>query len=326
MDQNKQTRKPDDAITDDEIRIVGSRVQFSAETMNDVLRDQKREETDECVSLPRKKHVGWLVFIVLAVLAVILFVVWMFVSRDAKGKEDVPSSPEETLVVRDTCYEETLDRVEETKDVEDYKVICSDTIVNDIPLRIYCCKGGHIELSMERPHTDDATILLAAQAADVRNDIDAPTGAFVYHGELISKGHSKLGFCSIVDSQITIGYARETPEYEHAIEGDGDFFRQYALVCDSAIIKIPVKGKALRRALCMKSGEMYIVECTDRESYHDFSQALLDMGCHNALALVGGEGLLFYRDPESSQLILKGTPNDKHIKSQNYIVWRKCIT
>lgn len=347
-------KKPFDVeedITDSQIRIVGTSTPFSADDMEDVLRENVRKKTErqDQVRACMKRDVGhnyclaktedtetneghksrgivvWI--LVLLLLGVIVF---FAIPKGGSTENDgmVPQDPVKNAVPqpgKDSCYVKPIvdGRTAGQSDVKPC-VMHQDTTVNDIPLHIYTCNGGWVGLSTQRPTTNDKTLLFAAQAADIRGDIDVPAGAFVLHGELLSKGHSKLGFCSIIKNNITIGYARETSELESAIEQNGDFFRHYSLVCNSQVIEVPVKGKAIRRALCIKDEQICIVECNDRESYHDFSQALLDMKCTEALALVGGDALLFYWDEEQGKVIEKGMPyTEVPMKSENYIVWRK---
>lgn len=341
--KNEPTMTHHDNITDDEIRIVGSGIQFSQETMDDVLREQQPASNQDVAKdssatpsanehMQREQGKGkksrlWLYGAIMFLVAILL--AGLLVSNLFRTKNNGPTltNQNETIaiVAKDTCIIDTLPPAPDSANEGDREanVLCEETVVNDVPLRIYTPEGGKIELTMERPSTDDKNLLLAAQAADVRSDIDAPAGAFVLHGELISKGHSKLGFCAILGNRITLGFARETPEFETAIEQDGYFFRHYSLVCQGNIVQVPAKGKAMRRALCFINDKVSIIECTDRESYQDFSQALVDLGCKEAVALVGGDALLYYYDDVSGQVLRRGYSAKQIKQSENYIVWRK---
>lgn len=169
---------------------------------------------------------------------------------------------------------------------------------------------------------DDKNVILAAHAADLRDDDGTPAGAFVYNGELLAKGHSKYGFCAIIDSTVSIGRQIETPLFERAIEQNGCFFRQYSIVSNGKLMSIPPKGKSQRRALCLKDNVFMIVESASYESYHDFSQALEDLGVSEALALVGGNAAVMWRD-ESGELEQNGGIFGDSYPSENYIVWRR---
>lgn len=201
-------------------------------------------------------------------------------------------------------------------------VVTSDTIINDIPLRTLTPIGGHIELYVGHNPENDKNIILAAHAADLRDDDGTPAGAFVYNGELFSKGHSKYGFCAIVDGEVSIGRQIETPLFERAIEQNGSFFRQYSLITNGKLMSIPQKGKAVRRALCLKDSTLILIESMTPESYHDFSLALEDYGISEALALVGANAAVMWRD-NNGKLTKNGEKFGQSYQYENYIIWRK---
>lgn len=162
-----------------------------------------------------------------------------------------------------------------------------DTSINDIPLKLYI--PHHAELSLQIGETDiqDSAIIFSAQAADVRADNGGIVGAFVLKGEPLSWGGSKKGFCAVIDGKITIGMAENSPLFEEATEKEGYYFRQYPLVSDGALVENEPKGKAVRRAICDRKGEILMIESETRESFHDFAQALVDLGIDQAISLVG---------------------------------------
>ncbi len=88
------------------------------------------------------------------------------------------------------------------------------------------------------------------------------------------------------------------------------------------MIDIKPKGKALRRALCYYEGKIVIIESTEKESFHDFSQALADLGVEEAVALVGGDALFRFVDEEGEQHY-KGSNYSRKYENVNYIVWKK---
>lgn len=364
LTNNDQTQVHDN-IGDDEIRIVGTNLQFSTQTMDAVLKENEESEqaiadTPLAVSeaeavtgaenrslmrkvapgapagfppVPkRKRHVlPWLVLLLLLLVFAIIGIKSCLTPLCAPPYDEILAG--DTLTSSSSVQVDTMfvamseeERGDSAVSVPEAPVACmlvTDTMINDIPLKLYTPQGGRVELSMGRPSESDTTLLFACQAADVRADINAPAGAFIYHGELKSKGYSKLGFCAIIQNEITIGRAKETTEFERAIEQDGDFFRHYSLVCKGTLIEVPVKGKAKRRALCILQGAVTIVECVDRESYHDFSQALVDMGCEEAVALVGGDALMYWWDEEQGSVVSTGSSTRSPRSSENYIVWRR---
>ena len=58
-----------------------------------------------------------------------------------------------------------------------------DTMINDIPIRMYIPHHAEMSLQIGRMNRQDTTIVYAAQAADVRADNGGIVGAFVLKGE-----------------------------------------------------------------------------------------------------------------------------------------------
>jgi len=203
-------------------------------------------------------------------------------------------------------------------------VILRDTSINDVPLRILTPVNAWPELMIGLPDSKDTSLMLVTQAADIRADNNKIVGAFVLEGEPISWGKSKKGFCAIVEDQVYIGMAENTPLFEEATEKAGYFFRQYALVNNGQMVESNLKKKALRRALCESEGQIFVVSSMAKESMHDFSQALVDLGVSNAIYLVGGDSYGFCRQPDSLMQwgSTEWTTDGEFV---NFIVWRSLI-
>ena len=101
-----------------------------------------------------------------------------------------------------------------------------DTLINDVPIRIYIPHNATMSLHIGKLNRTDTTIIYAAQAADVRADNGGIVGAFVLKGEPKAWGLSKRGFCASIDGNITIGVEVNSPLFEEATETGGYFFRQ----------------------------------------------------------------------------------------------------
>lgn len=172
-----------------------------------------------------------------------------------------------------------------------------DTIVNDIPLKVMRPINAtpHLEVGY-KCLSDTLNIVLMFQAADVRADNMKIVGAFVLHGKPLSWGLSKRGYCAIIDQQVTVGVADNSPLFEEATERNGDFFRQYPLVDNGVLVENELKAKFVRRALCELEGCIVVVETGTPESMHDFAQALVDIGVSNAIYLVGSTAIAWYKD------------------------------
>ena len=279
-------------IGDNEIRVLGPK--------------EPRDDT------PKPKRNLWL-WLLLALLLVVLAVVyWQMTQRSISAPSTYLEEP-----VADTTQNVTFRASEESKA---YTQVTQNT-VNDIELQIYTPVGGHVELFVGPLPYEDKSIILAAQAADYRADNGEISGAFVYRGELLSRGHPKYGFCAIIGDKLTMGMSPETSLFERAIEQEGYFFRQFSLVHDGKFGEKVPKGKAVRRALCYYQENIVIIESVDRESMHDFTQALLDMGVQEAIALVGFIQLPLYEN-ENGDRIVNENIYEEGIQ-EAYIVWRK---
>lgn len=195
--------------------------------------------------------------------------------------------------------------------------------INDIPLDIYIPHNAHPELSIGTPNINDTTTVLLTQAADIRADNGKINGAFVLAGEPKAWGLSKQGYVGIIRDSVFIGAADNSPLFEEATETGGYFFRQYALVDNGTIVENKPKNKAIRKAICERGREIFVVMSRTRESFHDFAQALVDLGVDNAVYLVGAYSESYYRDYNCRYVqIHKNSEALKH-KYNNYIKWVK---
>lgn len=281
-------------IKDDEIRIISS---------GDVKADKKKSSL-----LP---IILWIVgsLLLITVLGIMFF--------SSEEIEDERLNEEKTeLSIK------TSNSVENTEDVKTLAfTIKTDTIVDGIGLSILTPNNATPVLEIGNECTNDTTIILMAQAADVRGDNGGIVGSFVVNGELVSKGEAKTGFCSIVNGNLTVGVADATPMFEQALMSNGYFFRQYPLVVGGQIVENKPKGKSIRKALVESDGKISVVVSRERLTFHDFSQALADVGVSNAIYLVGGDAYGRYVDAEGTSFTF-GHEWDKNIDNVNYIVWR----
>jgi hypothetical protein len=202
-----------------------------------------------------------------------------------------------------------------------------DTIINDILLKIYIPHNADMKLHIGRIPQEDESVIYVAQAADVRADNGGIVGAFVLNGKPLAWGLSKKGYCAAINGDISIGVAENTHLFEKATEENGYFFRQYPLVDNGRLVENEPKGKSVRRAICDRIGEIFMVETYTTESFHDFSQALVDLGVDNAVYLVGSSAYGWAVDENGERHewgilnIHKG--RHKMPKNTSYIVWRK---
>ncbi|TYK31801.1 phosphodiester glycosidase family protein [Bacteroides pyogenes] len=202
-----------------------------------------------------------------------------------------------------------------------------DTLINDIPIKIFIPHNAELSLYIGRLNKEDKSVIYAAQAADVRADNGGVVGAFVLNGEPRSWGVSKKGYCASINGKVTIGVAENSPLFEKATEEGGYFFRQYPLVSNGEVIDNEPKGKSIRRAICDRQGEIFMVETGTKESFHDFAQALADLGVDQAIYLVGSSAYGWAVDKNDNiyefgedNYYKDGRKMPKHI---SYIVWKR---
>lgn len=202
-----------------------------------------------------------------------------------------------------------------------------DTLINDIPIRIYIPLNAEMSLHIGRMDKADTSVVYVAQAADVRADNGGIVGAFVLNGEPKAWGLSKKGFCASIRGKVIVGVADNTSLFEEATECGGYFFRQYPLVKDGQVIDNEPKGKSVRRAICDRLGEIFMVETGTAESFHDFAQALADMGVNQAVYLVGSSAYGWAVDENGTTHEFGDenyyTGRRKLPENTSYIVWRK---
>lgn len=251
-------------IRDDEIRVIGS--------------DDGQ----------RKKFQGWKWLVLLVAGIVIGIIVWQALPvKQEPIVEDIaePGYFDHDSNIQEQPIQKTpLSHAEETGHGF---VEIADTTINDIPLQIYIPHQMSFSLYVGAVDRNDPSILYAAQAADVRADNGGIVGAFVLKGEPLAWGLSKKGYCAIINDTVTIGVADNSPLFEEATEKQGYFFRQFPLVDNGQLVENELKGKSIRRAICDRGGEILIVETLSTESFHDFAQALVDLGIDNAIYMVG---------------------------------------
>ena len=289
----------DDNIQDDELRVLG------------------KPSPEE----PKKKGFKWYyaVAILLIISGVIFAAVCLF---DIRRNEIVPDFYETEL--SDTiAMSETIPVIEKLGNYKDSSKAYTEHIemtVNDIPLDIYIPHNAKPRLFIGTPDLNDKNVIFTTQAADIRADNGKINGAFVLAGEPKAWGLSKKGYCGIIDGKITIGVAANSPLFEEATETGGYFFRQYPLVDNGKLVENEPKGKAIRKAICDRGGEILVVMTQEPESFHDFSQALIGLGVGNAVYLVGSVSYGYFRD-KLDQLSIIYNKQRGGQKYENHIQW-----
>ena len=293
----------DDNIQDDELRVLG-----------------KPSPVE-----PKKKGFKWYyaVAILLIISGVIFAAVRLF---DIRRNEIVPDFYEtelsDTIAMSKTIL--VMEKLGNYKDSSKAYTEHIEMTVNDIPLDIYIPHNAKPRLFIGTPDINDKNVIFTTQAADIRADNGKINGAFVLSGEPKAWGLSKKGYCGIINGKITIGVAANSPLFEEATETGGYFFRQYPLVDNGNLVENEPKGKAIRKAICDRGGEILVVMTQEPESFHDFSQALIDLGASNAVYLVGSVSYGYFRD-KLDQLSIIYNKQRVGQKYENHIQWVKTL-
>ena len=283
-------------IRDDEFRIIGQSAQVSGDN-------------------PRRSNRAIAIVSAILVIAIGALVIW-------KWPKSIPEDPNNGVFDggNTSVAQEPVLRPfgQETDKAFTEKI---DTIINDIPLTLYIPHNATAELSVGKPNIHDKDIILIAQAADIRGDNYKILGAFVLKGKPLAWGLSKKGFCAIINEEMTVGTSENSPLFEKATETDGYFFRQFSLVNEGVLVENELKNKSIRKALCSRLGENFIAVTETPESFHDFAQALVDLGVENAIALVGSSSAFGWYIDENGNQTLFGEDIHKY-KNENYILWK----
>ena len=80
---------------------------------------------------------------------------------------------------------------------------------------------------------------------------------------------------------------------------------------------------SIRKALCERAGEVFVVFSQTSESFHDFAQALVDLGVDNAIYLVGAAAYGWATDAEGNRHEFGNpAPPKKQWKNISYLVMR----
>lgn len=288
--------------------------------INEIRDDEIRVIGEEKPPKPQ----GWKWLLLLLAGIIVGIIIWQVWPSEPTSPVEEPEQGvfEPTIEVEETKTKTPLAKAEETGKGF---IEIADTTINDIPMRLYLPHSVSMSLHVGNIDRNDQSIIFAAQAADIRADNGGIVGAFVLEGEPKAWGLSKKGYCAIINDTVTVGVADNSPLFEEATEKGGYFFRQFPLVDKGNLVENELKGKAVRRALCDRAGEIFSVETLSIESFHDFAQALVDLGVDNAIYLVGANAYGWATDADGQRHEF-GDPNPKVSKKWrniNYLVMKE---
>lgn len=321
----------EDNTKDSDFRVLGGKEERTVEPcVRDEAQFSENGNARKETHLTRQGSSKGCLTTALIILALILAAGGFFLFKGMRVNAPVPEVPtvfEPETVQEDIMQPQEADEGPATLSQSSDSITTAYTehiqkTINDIPLDIYIPHNAQAQLMIGTPGITDESIIFATQAADIRADNGKIVGAFVTKGEPLSYGLSKKGYCGIINDRISVGVAENSPLFEEATDKEGYFFRQYPLVDNGTLVENEPKGKSVRKALCQKAGETFIVFTGTPESFHDFSQALVDLGVDNAIYLVGSEySYGFTRDIDGNAQQFAERISRKW-KYENYLVWK----
>ena len=286
-------------IRDDEFRVIGQKRKAKLATP-----DRSR----------RSAGVAIISAIIVIAVGLLIILNWPKGNVDDPAEGVFEDAPVATAPVKAKPLGKTTDRTFTEK---------LDTVINDVRLSVYIPHNATPVLYVGNPDAEARKGILAFQAADIRRDNRKILGAFVLKGEPLAWGLSKKGYCAIIDGKVTVGVSENSPLFEEATEKEGYFFRQYPLVDNGTLVENEPKNKTMRKALCSRAGQIIVVVSETDESFHDFSQALVDIGVENAIYLVGSHSAFgWWRDETGEAEMFGGDVHRTSFKNESYIIWK----
>lgn len=297
-------------INENEIRIIGSRKlqlekkpEISQQHEDSILLSVEQEESMDRRKLPGRESRGKMSWKVIVIIMILIGAYMVFMFKTCS--HIFSASPEEYT---SAAY-----------------VDITDTIINDVSLHRFIPVNAKPKMVMGCMKKIPNQYILGAMAADygLIGDEYRIVGGFVYHGEMLSHSKSKYGFCALLKDTIIIGDDLSTSYFEQAIEEEGDFFRQHALVAGGKVVSRVLKSDAaLRRALCrLKDGRICIIDTDMRVSFDVFAEALSQYDVEDAIALMGSGAAVRWAVDKNKRRYIVGADEYDFPDVVNYIVW-----
>ncbi|MCH5319272.1 MAG: hypothetical protein J1E38_06145 [Paramuribaculum sp.] len=299
----RKNRSSKNNVSENRMSSVGSfDEEFQEETQIDALSPNYCSKTNsKCV---------YLIFTVILVLVIGLILFFVF----HNNKKEVANDQEFPIEIT-----EDTERNEITG-LTAFSTI-NEVAVGDHELIIITPENAIPALAIGEEVLGDSSIVLIAQAADIREDNGEILGSYVLNGEMKSRGQSKAGFCSIIGDEVTIGVDLSTPKLEQAIESGGFFFRQFPLIVANQPIDNSLRYISYRKALVQLDGKISVVLSKDKMTLNQFARLLSEMGVREAIYLIGSTSYGFAIDKNGKKIEF-GERVDSPSPNVNYIYWR----
>lgn len=297
--------------------------------LNEIDDDQIRVIGTSSKSSPRK--VVWAVVAAVIVVAAVVAALLLSKERPSEEAESVAAIEEVGLFEQEAVDVEREEQYrfigEQVDSLAQGYCEVRDTIVAEHPLRLFIPHNATMSLHVGRVDKEDDSIIYTAQAADIRRDNGRILGAFVMAGEELAWGLTKKGFCASIDGKVTVGVSDNSPLFDEAVAKGGHFFRQYPLVKDGVVVENNPENVAIRRAICDRYGEIFMVESLEKLSFHDFSIALVTLGVEQGIYLVGSDAYGWAVDKKGNRhefgVANYYTGRRRMPRNTSYIIWRR---
>jgi hypothetical protein len=288
-------------IIDDEFRVLGT---GSPIPVGDPNEDRRRRRLG-----------GWVALAIVAVLGLGMILFW-------PKTESQDGAQDDEIGVFESEYELEGGRVLGTEDKVLPYAERLDTVISGHPLTIFIPHHATPRLRVGQPDEQTMQAVMGFQAADIRADNYEILGDFVQAGVRLAEGTSKRGFCAIVDGKMTVGVGEYTPLLDEAVAKGGYFFRQYALVDNGTPVVNKPRNKTVRKALCCRGGQVFVVFSGLNETFADFALLLADFGVDNAIYLVGSAATFgWITDMEGNREEYGNWDRRPEYRNESYVIW-----
>lgn len=268
----------------------------------DPFRDLKRKRF--------QRQVGWASLAIVALLGLAVILFWP------------KSVPDEVEGIFESSYETSAIRALGSDSAAKPYAERLDTVIAGHPLRLFIPHHASPRLRVGQPDGKSLQAMMGFQAADIRADNYEILGDFVLAGEQLARGISKKGYCAILDGKITVGVGEDTPLLAETISKGGYFFRQYPLVDNGSPVENKPKNRTVRKALCDRGGQVFVVFSGLEETLTEFAQALVALGVDNAIYLVGSDASFGWAvDAEGNREQFGNVDHRPEYKNESYILW-----
>ena len=257
-----------------------------------------------------KRQVAWASFAIVALIGLGMILFWP------------KSVPDEVEGVFESSFETSAIRALGSDSAATPYVERLDTVVAGHPLKLFIPHHATPRLHVGQPDEKNLQAMMGFQAADIRADNYDILGDFVLAGEQLTRGVSKKGYCAIVDGKITVGVGENTPLLGEAVSKGGYFFRQYPLVDNGNPVENKPRNKTVRKALCDRGGQVFVVFSGLDETLTEFAQALAALGVDNAIYLVGSDASFGWAvDADGNREQFGNVDRRPEYKNESYILW-----